>query len=123
MYILDTNALIYFLKNEAHAAPVIEDLLGKSAPIYISTITELELFAYPRLTVEDIRNIEDVLKLLAIIALDSHIARIAGQLRRLYGLKTPDSAIAATTLFTGSTLVTRNINDFKRVKGLKLLKI
>ena len=35
---------------------------------------------------------------LAIIPLDSRIARIAGSLRRLYGLKTADSAIAATAL-------------------------
>jgi predicted nucleic acid-binding protein len=65
-----------------------------------------------------------VLSTVRIIPLISRIARIAGDLRRLYPrLKTADGAIAATALFTNCTLVTRNARDFKRIEGLRFLKI
>jgi predicted nucleic acid-binding protein len=35
----------------------------------------------------------------------------------------PDSTIAATAMFTGSTLLTRNTRDFEKVPQLSLLKI
>lgn len=40
--------------------------------------------------------------------------------RKNYSLKIADSAIAATALFTGSILLTRNVKDFRRVPELKL---
>jgi len=58
-----------------------------------------------------------------VVLLDSHIARIGAQLRREYRLKTPDSIVAATALFPHSTLLTRNIKDFKKVSGLALQRI
>lgn len=68
-------------------------------------------------------RIEEILNSLAVIPIDSRIARIAGYLRQDYCLKVPDSAIAATALFTGTTLVTRNIQDFKKIPNLLLQKI
>jgi predicted nucleic acid-binding protein len=38
-------------------------------------------------------------------------------------LKTPDSAVASTALFTGSTLVTRNTRDFQKVPQLSVREI
>jgi predicted nucleic acid-binding protein len=72
---------------------------------------------------QEVERIEEILKTIAVIPVDSRIARIAGSLRQKYHLKVPDSAIAATALFTGTTLVTRNIKDFKKIPNLKLLKI
>ncbi|MPZ78071.1 MAG: PIN domain-containing protein [Deltaproteobacteria bacterium] len=60
---------------------------------------------------------------LSVIPIDSHIARLASFVRREYRLKVPDSLIAATAIFTGSALVTRNTQDFKKVTGLSLLKV
>jgi predicted nucleic acid-binding protein len=48
------------------------------------------------------------------------LARYAGYLRRLYRLKTPDSAIAATAMLTKTTLLTRNVDDCRQLDGLKL---
>jgi len=64
-----------------------------------------------------------MLHTLAVIPVDSRIARIAGALRRVHRLKTPDGAVAATALFTGSTLVTRNVKDFKKIPNLSLLPV
>jgi predicted nucleic acid-binding protein len=51
------------------------------------------------------------------------LARAAGELRSQYRLKTPDSLLAATALYTRTTLVTRNTADFRRVSTLKLWEL
>lgn len=123
MYTLDTNALIYYLKNETETVLVLNDLLAQPITLYISSLTELELFSFPNLNPNESEKINDLLKTVSVIAFDSRLARIAGSLRRNYRIKIADSAIAATALFTGTTLVTRNVRDFKKVPSLSLLKV
>jgi len=48
---------------------------------------------------------------------------IAGSLRRQHNIKTADSIVAATALFTGTTLITRNIRDFQKIPNLILRKV
>ena len=123
MYTLDTNAIIYYLKDETRAVAQFRDVLLRDVPLYISAITEIELFGFSENSRAEILKIESILSTLAIIPVDSRIARIAGELRRIYRLKTPDSAVAATAMFTGSTLVTRNVRDFKNIPGLSIQEI
>jgi len=93
MYTLDTNAIIYYLKSETAAAS------------------------------GDISAISQLLTSVVIIPVDSRLARFAGYLRREYRLKTADSAIAGTALLTHTTLVTRNIEDFRRISTLSPIAI
>ena|SRR3989338_3721344 len=118
MLTLDTNAVIYYLKDDADAVELLEPLIRTRTPLFIATITELELFSLPTITAEESNRIEAVLPLFSIFPLDSRIARKAAEIRRMYRLKIADSIIAATALFTNSTLLTRNIKDFKRISGL-----
>jgi predicted nucleic acid-binding protein len=67
--------------------------------------------------------IENFLRKVSRVSLDSQIARGAAVIRRRYGLKLPDSVIAATAGFMNSTLVTRNVDDFQKVPGLRLLEV
>jgi predicted nucleic acid-binding protein len=125
VYTLDTNAIIYYMSEEPTVVQVLEDIFAQDAPLYVSTVTELERFSLSTLTPEDEARIEEVLSAtVRIIPLISSIARIAGELRRLYPrLRTADSAIAATALFTNSTLITRNVRDFQRIEGLSQLAV
>ncbi len=123
MHTLDTNAIIYYSKGDEKAVKILDVIFEQGTPLYISTITEIELFSFSNLTEDDIRWFEDFLKALTIISVDSHVARIAASIRRLYKLKTLDSVIAATALMTGTTLVTRNIHDFKKAPNISLLEI
>jgi predicted nucleic acid-binding protein len=125
VYTLDTNAIIYYISEEPAAVQTLEGILAQEVPLYVSTVTELELFSLSTLTTEDETRIEEVLNsTVRVIPLISSIARIAGDLRRLYPrLRTADSAIAATALFTNSTLITRNVRDFQRIDGLPLLAV
>lgn len=123
MYTLDTNTIIYYLRDDAGAATTMREILGGSSPLYVSAITEVELFSFPLLDSREVTQIEGLLDTVAVIPVDSQIARVAGSLRRTYGLKTADSVIAATALFTGTILVTRNIRDFRKIRDLQLRRI
>lgn len=108
MYTLDTNAILYYLKDDAGAVSVLRDVFAENVPIYVSAVTELELFAYSDLSAEEESLIEGLLATVSVIPVDSRIARLAALVRRDYRLKVPDSVIAATAMFTGSKLLTGN---------------
>ena len=46
MLTLDTNAIIYYLKGEEMAVRSLNKAFEDDAAVYISTITELELFSF-----------------------------------------------------------------------------
>ena len=123
MHTLDTNTIIYYLEGEHGVGDFLEELLAQNSATYISVMTELELFSHALLTADDMHTIERIISSLTIIPLDSRVARTAAALRRQHHIKSADSAIAATALLTGTTLVTRNISDFKTIPGLKLFEI
>jgi predicted nucleic acid-binding protein len=123
VYTLDTNAIIYYLKSEAAAVSVLEPAFAQDIALYVSAITELELFSSPALTDEDISAISQLLTSVVIIPVDSRLARFARYLRRAYRVKTADSAIAATALLTHTTLLTRNTHDFQHIPTLSLMPI
>lgn len=123
MYTLDTNAIIYYLKDDADAADVLARIFSEDTPLYISAITEVELFGFPNLTERENDQIEAILRTMAVIPLDSQVARTAGHIRRTSRVGIADSVIAATALFTGSKLLTRNVADFKKIPGLTVQRI
>lgn len=124
MYTLDTNAIIYYTNDEPATVSVLEPIFEQDAPIFVSTITVMELFSYPALTDEEEARLNRVLSTTRIEPFSVGIARLAGDLRRLYpSLKPLDSGIAATSLYMNSTLATRNVRDFQRIEELSLLEI
>jgi predicted nucleic acid-binding protein len=123
VYTLDTNAIIYYLKDEPAAVALVRTALSDELPLYVSAVTEAELFGFPSLTDRAADQIEEILRTLAVIPLDSRLARAGGQIRRSYKLGIADSIIAATALFTGTTLVTRNVRDFRKVRHLSVVAV
>ena len=126
MYTLDTNAIIYYLQDDAAAVNMLRPIFNdETASVFISTMTELELFSYPAMTSEEEAAIEELLaNTVRILPVTSSIARMAGDLRRLYArLKPFDSAIAATAIFAHTKLVTRNVRDFEQIDELDILAI
>ncbi|MFY9484846.1 MAG: type II toxin-antitoxin system VapC family toxin [Patescibacteria group bacterium] len=123
MYTLDTNSIIYYLKGEVPVAKIIDELFRTQTTFYASTITELELLSFKNLTDSEIHKINDFLAIVSVIPLDSRIARIAAYLRQQHTIELADSVIAATAIFTGSHLLTRNVDDFEKISHLLLRKI
>lgn len=124
MFVFDTNAIIYYLEKEPAVVSVLNEIFF-SVPFrpIVASVTELELLSAPSLTQTDIAEIDSLLASLVIIPLESQVARIGARIRRDYRLKTADSIVAATALFTHSTLVTRNTRDFKKISGLALQRV
>jgi len=121
VYTLDTNAIIYYQKRDPQVVPVIREIIGHpSTSVYVSTVTEAELFSFPNLTDEERETLNAILQTVSLIPPISQIARITGDLRATHRLKLADSFIAVTALFTGSTLLTRNVRDFKKISHLSV---
>jgi predicted nucleic acid-binding protein len=57
------------------------------------------------------------------IPIHRSIAERAGRIRRETGLRLPDALIAATALTHRLGLVSRNVRDFGRVRGLRLRRL
>lgn len=118
MYTLDTNAVIYYLSGESKVVELISRVLERQGVVYVPTVVRLELLSKPDITESENETIMNFLAECRQVPLDNAIADLAADVRRLYKVKTPDSIVAATALFTGSILVTRDVRDFKRVSNL-----
>ena len=116
-----TFVIIAYYRRDPRVVPVLREILrDPTSSIYVSTITEAELFSFANLSEEEKDFIEAILQSISLLPPISQVARIAGTLRATYGIKLADAFIAATALFTGSTLLTSNVRDFKKVPSLKL---
>jgi predicted nucleic acid-binding protein len=62
VYTLDTNAIIYYMENDAKVAPFLQSILNDpTIPVYVSTITEAEFFSHADLSEEEERIIDTIL--------------------------------------------------------------
>src|SRR3989338_10673958 len=118
-YTLDTNAIIYYTGNDEKAVLAIRPLLLSGALIYVPTVVITEVLSV-ELSQEEHAATEMIFGTTQVIPLYEHIARLAADIRKTTRLKFPDAAIAATALTTRSSIVTRNVRDFKRVSGLAI---
>ena len=122
MYTLDTNFIIYYLIKDKNAVKFFnENLANKS--YYISVISRVELFSHSEITASEFDSIEVFISTTRSVLIDNEVAMIAAALRRKYKIKTPDSIVAATALYTNTSLVTRNVKDFEKIEELKVIKV
>ena len=121
-YLWDTNTVIYYLQQllPKEAEMFMDGVLNESIPA-ISLITEIELLCWKTENTNDIVVLKNFISDSFVFELDQRIKEKTIDIRKIYGLKLPDAIIAATALENNLTLISRNIKDFKRIKGLKLV--
>ena len=125
-YMLDTNICIYAIKNRPQS--VLAALRqNEAAGIGISSISVAELFfgAEKSGSAKNLHALQHFLSALEIADFDVDAARCYGRVwRQLEVAGTPigplDTQIAAHALSLGVTLVSNNLREFSRVKGLLL---
>ncbi|MBI1968296.1 type II toxin-antitoxin system VapC family toxin [Candidatus Woesearchaeota archaeon] len=120
MKVVDTDIFIDLFRG---FAPAIKFFSEHADEIVFSSITEAELLAGQ--ICNDATEKERVLHVLGQfekIPADNPLVQIAGEFRRKYGCEIPDALIAASAFLTASPLVTRNIADFQRIKGIMVEK-
>jgi tRNA(fMet)-specific endonuclease VapC len=126
MYLLDTNTLIYFFKQQGHVAVHLQQAKASQVAIPSVVLFELE-YGLLRSTKPEMqkRGMEAAVAAYRVLPLDAKSAELAALAK--YTLEvagTPighdDHLIAGIALANDLTLITRNTREFARVPGLRL---
>jgi len=64
-----------------------------------------------------------MMKNMILIEFDDKLTNLVVNIIRKHKIKLPDAIIAATAIYTNSTLITRNIKDFSKIKELNIFPI
>ena len=125
-YLLDTNVVIYAIKNRPQSLRrKFNQLQGQMA---VSTVTWGELIYGVERSAQPERNLADIESLgarIEVLPFDQIAANHFGQIRaELYRIGRPigpyDMMIAGQARARGLVLVSNNVKEFKRVSGLML---
>jgi len=119
-YLIDSNSVIDYLgkKLPDNGIKFMDTVIDMTPNL--SIITKIEVLGF-----NTTQDYEKVLKSFiddsVIFGLTDPIADETILIRKKYKTKLPDAIIAATGIVYDLTLITRNIKDFKEIKGLKLV--
>jgi predicted nucleic acid-binding protein len=119
-YLIDSNAIIDYLS----AALPEEGMLWLSniindSPV-ISVMTKIEVLGFKN-TVDTDTLLNNFIDACIIIPLSEETIDQTIQIRKKHKIKTPDAIVAASAKVLGLTLISRDINDFKKIGGLKII--
>ena len=125
-YLLDTNIVIYTMKNRPQQ--VKRRFKQHKDQMCISSVTLGELIfgaEHSQQVERNLTDIEAIVARLEVLPFDNKAAYHFGQIRAaLYNIGKPigpyDMMIAGQTRASGLTLITNNIKEFERVPGLML---
>jgi len=120
-FFLDTNIFIYFMQDVPEVESFFDDRITSESIVYYSFITRLELLGLPQIIDEVTEKIDLFLDEFYRIDYNLNIEEYVVKIRKDHKIKIPDSIIAASAIYTNSTLITRNVKDFRKIEGLELL--
>ncbi len=117
-FLIDTNTIIDFLGNKMpdEAAAFLDNI----EPI-ISVITRIESLGWLGSTSKQLAALTVYINAGIILPLDELVILKTIEPRQNHRIKTPDAIIAATALVNDFTLISRNVDDFKKIPALKFL--
>ena len=95
---------------------------GKGVDLVVSSISFAEVLALPALSGSEIQVVTRFLRSFLSIPFDERLAEKAARLARVYWLKIPDAAIAATAVDCAMPLVSRD-RGFRKVKEVNLVQV
>ncbi|MDN3581492.1 type II toxin-antitoxin system VapC family toxin [Mucilaginibacter flavus] len=116
-FLIDSNIIIYSYSNEyQYLRDIITDELSN-----ISEISRVEVLGYYALKADERKYFNDIFNFVPVILPSQEIFNKAVEVRASYNLKLGDSIIAATALTRDLILYTRNVSDFNKIAGLKMV--
>jgi predicted nucleic acid-binding protein len=119
-YLIDSNVVIGYLDNKlpihgmASMNAVIDDIPN------VSIITKIEVLRF-NTSAAVYKVLEDFINESAILELNDQVVNHTITICKSHRIKLPDAIIAATALANNLILITRNLSDFKNIKGLELM--
>ena len=119
-FLIDTNIVIYYLNDNIPDKEIgrLENIFNLS--FNISTITNIEVLGWHRITQNEKERIGKFLANARIFYVDDAIEQKSIDIKQKYNIATPDTIIGATAIIHNLTVVTRNEKDFKMIEGLKV---
>jgi len=112
---IDTNICIYLLNGDIVLAELLQ---GQN--LYISIITEMELYAYHGDNASAIQVLDNFLKSISVINIEEKVKINTIEIRKRSKLKLPDSIISASAISFGLPLITAD-KGFRKVNHLDLI--
>ena len=127
MFLLDTNTVIYYFKDMGNVATRL--LATPPRDVAISTVTLFELEvgnAKCGAASKGRKQLGVITGLIAVLPFGDKAARAAATIRAMLERRGEpigplDSLIAGTARANDATIVTRNVDEFARVKGLRVV--
>lgn len=124
--LIDTSVLIDFLRRQDKVQTLFAVLVQEMTYQFsVSILTHTELYSGKSVWGSSKRKqeLEDLLAGLSLLPLSSEVSLVAGKLVAEHNLDLVDAVIAGTALEHSLPIVTLNVRDFKKVKGLKLFSL
>jgi predicted nucleic acid-binding protein len=105
-FVLDTNAVIFLIAKGSNIPANLETELNK-ADLFISVITEIEMFAKPGMPPDEEKRLRAFISdKLSVIELTGTVKNETIKLRRTVKLKLPDCIVAASAIAENAVLLT-----------------
>ena len=127
MFALDTNSVVYLFKGAGRVGDHLLAVAPSEVAIPAVVLYELEVGALGSNQAVRRRNqLDTLLTSIVVLPFDDTAARRSAELdvalrKAGSGIGPMDTLIAGTALAHGATLVTRNVREFRRVKGLSVI--
>lgn len=125
--ILDTDTVSYFFRNNPNVVTKLDEYLREFGFIHMSVVTYYEVLngLYYKDAQKQLARFEQFVALNQVIPLNQNIAQTAAEIyanlrRKGQLIGHNDVLIAATAIANDMVLITNNINDFGRMKGLEM---
>ncbi len=116
--LIDSNIIIYATQPESTHLRL---FLSNQNQLNVSIISKIETLGYHKLSTKQKYHLEDFFKSINIFQVDDAVTEQSIQLRQKENIPLADAIIAATALVFKLSLVTRKVNDFKSIAGLKII--
>ncbi len=126
--IFDTAFLIDVMKNDQRAVSKLQELIQRRETQLITSLTVFELFsgvAQSNMPLKERNKVMNILNGQLILHLDNDAAEKAGEIdggliKEGKMIGPIDSMIAGITLVKKEKVLTRNVKDFSRIKGVEV---
>lgn len=123
--VVDTDVIIdFFRTREGLLVKLLKLQEKEKIGLFMASVSVFELFG-GQSSVGQERELLEFVSKLQVVALDTEIAKLAGEINRdsKYSLKLADLAIGATTITLEAVLATKNKKRFQKIPGLNFFKI
>jgi predicted nucleic acid-binding protein len=115
--LLDSNIIIYASQPDHDE---LRRLIASQSPS-VSAISVVEVLGYHRLSEAERTHFEEFFGVSKILAVSDLVIGEAVRLRQQRKMSLGDALIGATAIANDLTLVTRNVDDFDWIEGLRIL--